>query len=112
MNELNRFQLAAVKRTAQTVKSLRRQLAKKQEEIQKAAKDILDITALIETWETPIKQLTGGLTSEEVLKSLTVSQIEGELPTSNREVEEVQEEEGPYEEEDSSRKSLFPQSSR
>ena len=64
---LNRFQLAAVKRTAQNTKKLVEKREKVNAQIQKLEAELESINAQIGAWETPIKVMTGGYTSEQIL---------------------------------------------
>ena len=65
--ELSRFELAIVKRTAQNTKSLRTKRDKLVEKIEKAQEELGVINEAI---EAPIKTMTGGFTSEEVLAGI------------------------------------------
>lgn len=89
--ELSRFELAIVKRTAQNTKSLRNKRDKLVAKISKAQEELATINEAIDKFEAPIKEMTGGYTSEEVLNS-----------TMNKEEVEVQvpEDKVPEEEED------------
>lgn len=68
--ELSRFELAIVKRTAQNTKSLRTKRDKLVEGIEKAQEELGVINEAIEGFEAPIKTMTGGFTSEEVLAGI------------------------------------------
>lgn len=68
--ELSRFELAIVKRTAQNTKSLRTKRDKLVEKIEKAQEKLGVINEAIEGFEAPIKTMTGGFTSEEVLAGI------------------------------------------
>lgn len=70
MKELSRFELAIVKRTAQNTKSLRTKRDKLVEKIEKAQEELVVINEAIEGFEAPIKTMTGGFTSEEVLAGI------------------------------------------
>lgn len=70
MKELSRFELAIVKRTAQSTKSLRTKRDKLVEKIEKAQEELGVINEAIESFEAPIKTMTGGFTSEEVLAGI------------------------------------------
>ena len=72
MKELSRFELAIVKRTAQNTKSLRAKRDKLVEKIEKAQEELDVINEAIEGFEAPIKTMTGGFTSEEVLAGIMV----------------------------------------
>lgn len=64
--ELSRYELAAVKRTAQNVKMLRNKLAKVTEKYNQIASEKAGLEEEIENWETPILKKYG-FTSEEIL---------------------------------------------
>lgn len=70
MKELSRFELAIIKRTAQNTKSLRTKRDKLVEKIEKAQEELTVISETIEDFEAPIKTMTGGFTSEEVLAGI------------------------------------------
>lgn len=72
MKELSRFELAIIKRTAQNTKSLRAKRDKLVEKIEKAQEELGVINEAIEGFEAPIKTMTGGFTSEEVLAGIMV----------------------------------------
>ena len=67
MKELTRTQLAVVKRTAQNVKGLRTKLAKINDKIDSLTAEAMELNNTIEQFEAPIRTMTGGFTSEEVL---------------------------------------------
>ena len=67
MKELTRTQMAVVKRTAQNVKGLRTKLAKINEKIETLTAEAMSIDNTIEQFEAPIRTMTGGFSSEEVL---------------------------------------------
>lgn len=64
--ELNRYELAAVKRTAQNVKMLRNKLEKVTEKYNQIASEKAGLEEEIENWETPIRKKYG-FSSEEIL---------------------------------------------
>lgn len=79
MKELTRTQLAVVKRTAQNVKGLRTKLAKINDKIESLTAEAMELNNTIEQFEAPIRTMTGGFTSEEVLNGTmdaVVSEIE------------------------------------
>jgi cell division protein FtsB len=78
---LNRFQMAAVKRTAQNTKKLVSQREKVNAQMQKLAAELISINNQIDAWESPIKVMTGGWTSEQCIA------YNGNLP--EKETEEV-----------------------
>ena len=81
MKELSRFELAIIKRTAQNTKSLRTKRDKLVEKIEKAQEELSVINEAIEGFEAPIKTMTGGFTSEEVLAGImAVAEATEEAP--------------------------------
>lgn len=68
--ELSRFEIAIVKRTAQNTKALRTKRGKAKAKIEALTANLQEIEAVIEKFEAPVKEITGGLTSEEVLAEL------------------------------------------
>ena len=84
MKELTRTQLAVVKRTAQNVKGLRTKLAKINEKITNLTAEAMDLDNTIEQFEAPIRTMTGGFTSEEVLN--------GTMDAINEQIEEMSKE--------------------
>lgn len=64
---LNRFQLAAAKRTAQNTKKLVSQREKINAKMHELAAELVSINEQIDAWEAPIKVMTGGYTSEQVI---------------------------------------------
>lgn len=68
--ELSRFEIAIVKRTAQNTKALRTKRDKAKAKIEALTAELQEIEAVIEKFEAPVKEITGGLSSEEVLVEL------------------------------------------
>lgn len=82
MKELSRFEMAICKRTAQNTKSLRTKRDKLVAKIEKAQAELNVINEAIEGFEAPIKAMTGGFTSEEVLGgAMAVAAATEEAPT-------------------------------
>ena len=79
---LNRFQMAAVKRTAQNTKKLVSQREKLNAKMRELAAELIGINEQIDAWEAPIKVMTGGYTSEQMLA------WEGVTPEENSQVGE------------------------
>lgn len=67
MRELSRFDLAIIKRTAKNTKALVAKRDKLQAMIKNNQEELDTILATIEKFEAPIKEMTGGFTSEQVL---------------------------------------------
>ena len=80
MKELSRFEMAAVKRTAQNVKTMRRKLEKLCEKQSEITTEINQLEEFVYEWEQPIIKMTGGFTSEQVLN--------GEMNVINEEIPE------------------------
>jgi len=79
---LNRFQMAAVKRTAQNTKKLCAQREKVNDKMRALAAQLVEINNQIDAWETPIKVMTGGYTSEQAIA------WNGNIPEGRAEVED------------------------
>ena len=84
MKELTRTQMAVVKRTAQNVKGLRTKLAKINEKVEALTAEAVAIDNTIEQFEAPIRTMTGGFSSEEVLN--------GTMDAINEQIEEMSKE--------------------
>lgn len=81
MKELSRFEMAIVKRTAQNTKSLRTKRDKLIAKIEAAQAELEVINETIEGFEAPVKTMTGGFTSEEVLGgAMAVAAATEEVP--------------------------------
>lgn len=65
--KLTRFQMAAVKRTAQNTKKLVSTREKIQAKLNELAGQMVEINKQIDAWEEPIKVMTGGYTSEQMI---------------------------------------------
>lgn len=68
--ELTRFEVAVVKRTAQSTKPLRNKRDRITAKIAALNTELNEVNAVIEKFEAPIREITGGLTSEEVLAQI------------------------------------------
>lgn len=94
--ELSRFEIAIVKRTAQNTKALRTKRDKAKAKIEALTVELQEIEAVIEKFEAPVKEITGGLSSEEVLAELakaetaenSAEETESEVPTTPAECAE------------------------
>ena len=67
MKELSKFEIAAVKRTAQNVSMQRRKKAKLEEKIANLQAELDMVNTVIDSFEAPIIKMSGGFTSEEIL---------------------------------------------
>ncbi len=72
MTTLSRFQMAAIKRTAQNVKSFNKRKVTIETKIQALTTELEEINRTIESWEEPIKLMTGGKTSTQILATLNM----------------------------------------
>lgn len=73
MKQLTRFEMAAVKRTAQNTKPIVKKLDKVKAQIVELGKEMEELTAQISVWETPIMNKYG-YTSAQILD------MEGNIP--------------------------------
>lgn len=89
MKQLTRYEMAAVKRTAQNTKMLKKQLAKLEAKRNEIDVQITDLEEQINTWEAPIVS-KWGYDSEYIIS------LNGELP---EDVDSSCEEEKPFEDE-------------
>lgn len=76
MKELSRFEIAAIKRIAQNVKSSRVKKAKLEKKIAELQGELDIVNATIDSFEEPVKKMTGGYTSEEVLNGTMNAETE------------------------------------
>ena len=74
MTTLSRFQMAAIKRTAQNVKSFNKKKVTIETKIKALTTELEEINRTIESWEEPIKLMTGGKTSTQILATLNVEE--------------------------------------
>lgn len=65
--EFSKFFIASLKRTAQNVSPLVRRKQKLQEEISERELEIASIQKQLEIYEAPIKEVTGGYTTEDLV---------------------------------------------
>ena len=99
MKELTRNELAICKRTAKSTKQLRDKKAKLLAKVADIQAELASIEESIEIFEAPIKHLTGGFTSEEVLNgTMDVAQAMEATPTGDIVETELNEVEVPAEE--------------
>ena len=66
--EINRFDIASIKRIADCVAVNRRKLAKAEEKLAKLTEEVNDLTSQIESFEAPIKK-KWGYSSEELIRA-------------------------------------------
>lgn len=99
MRELTRNELAICKRTAKSTKQLRDKKARLLAKVADIQAELTSIEESIEIFEAPIKHLTGGFTSEEVLNGIMdVAQAMENTPQGEVEETTVEEHEVPAEE--------------
>lgn len=68
MKELNSFEKAAIKRTAQNVSKLVVKKNKLKAQIEKLQQEYNNLCEIQEDWEAPIKKMTEGLTTEDLVE--------------------------------------------
>lgn len=68
--ELSKFELAAVKRTAQNVSMQRRKKARLESKIVDLQAELDMVNTVIDSFEAPIIKMSGGFTSEEILNGV------------------------------------------
>lgn len=66
--EINRFDIASIKRIADCVAVNRRKLAKAEEKLAKLTEEVKDLTSQIESFEAPIRK-KWGYSSEELIRA-------------------------------------------
>ena len=66
--EINRFDIASIKRIADCVAGNRRKLAKAEEKLAKLTEEVNDLTSQIESFEAPIRK-KWGYSSEELIRA-------------------------------------------
>ena len=66
--EINRFDIASIKRIADCVAVNRRKLAKAEEKLSKLTEEVNDLTSQIESFEAPIRK-KWGYSSEELIRA-------------------------------------------
>lgn len=99
MKELTRNEMAVVKRTAKSTKQLRDKKAKLLAKVADIQAELASIEESINIFEAPIKHLTGGFTSEEVLNgTMEVAEAMENNPQGEVEETTVEEHEVPVEE--------------
>lgn len=89
--ELSRFELAVVKRTAQSTKTLRNKRDRIMAKITAYQNELAEVNAVIEKFEAPIKEITGGYTSEEVLAEIAKDNEDTEATCVDCETDETAE---------------------
>ena len=88
MKELTRFELAAIKRTAQNVKTMRVKKEKLEKQQEAITNDINRLEEMINDWEAPIVKMTGGFTSNQVLNGEMDIEQDSNLKTSDIEIDD------------------------
>ena len=94
MKNLGKFELAAAKKVASVVKQLNKKVERLQAKKDALDAEIADTQKMIDMYEEPIKKLSGGFTSTEILATIaeTVSGegIQGDDSVDESPVEEVE----------------------
>lgn len=89
MKELSRFEMATVKRIAKSTKTLRTKRDKLMAVIAKSQEELDAINVAIDRFEAPVKDMTGGFTSEEVLNGV-MEVVEATEDTPTGEVDDTE----------------------
>ena len=93
--EINRFDIASIKRIADCVAVNRRKLAKAEEKLAKLTEEVNDLTSQIESFEAPIRK-KWGYSSEELIRANfnldVLNNTSSESENKEDEVSEVSEE--------------------
>ena len=90
--EINRFDIASIKRIADCVAVNRRKLAKAEEKLAKLTEEVNDLTSQIESFEAPIRKKWGYSSEELIRANFNLDVLNGTSnstcsETENREVE-------------------------
>lgn len=72
MKEFSKFEIASIKRTAQNVSGMMSKRNKLNEKIAQLTEERDKIQKSIDAWEAPIKVLSGGLTTEQLVDKIPV----------------------------------------
>lgn len=78
MKELTKFEMANVKRTSKSVGIFNKKKERLVAQIQKLQGELEELDKLIELYEAPIKEISGGYTSTEVLSGAMQNEEMGE----------------------------------
>lgn len=70
--EFSKYEIASIKRTAQNVSAMMSKRNKLNEKIAKLTEERDKIQSSIDAWEAPIKVLSGGLTTEQLVDKVQV----------------------------------------
>jgi len=86
--EINRFDIASIKRIADCVAVNRRKLAKAEEKLAKLTEEVNDLTSQIESFEAPIRK-KWGYSSEELIRANFNLDVLNNTSTESENKEEV-----------------------
>lgn len=79
MKELTRFELAAVKDVFKRVKNYRKKINRLQDQVDVLKGSIREAEAMIDLYEAPVKQITGGYTSEDYFRYIAEPEVKPEV---------------------------------
>lgn len=79
MKELTRFELAAVKDVFKRVKNYRKKINRLQDQVDVLKGSIREAEAMIDLYEAPVKQITGGYTSEDYFRYIAEPEVKPEI---------------------------------
>jgi len=84
MKEFNSIERASIKRTAQNVERFVVKKTKTLEKIAELQEDLESIQRMIDSWQAPIKEMTGGYTTEDLIRTVTI--VTGTDPKTGKEI--------------------------
>lgn len=71
MKEFSKFEIASIKRTAQNVEKFVSNKSKILMKIKKLEEELAYTQQLIDQWQAPVKSITGGYTTEDLIRTTT-----------------------------------------
>ena len=84
MKEFNSIERASIKRTAQNVERFVVKKTKTLEKIAELQEELESIQRMIDSWQAPIKEMTGGYTTEDLIRTVTI--VTGTDPKTGKEI--------------------------
>ena len=89
--EINRFDIASIKRIADCVATNRKKLAKAKEKLAKLTEEVNDLTSQIESFEAPIRKKWGYSSEELIRANFNLDVLNNTSPESENDEEVVSE---------------------
>ena len=78
MRKFNKMEIAAIKRTAANVNKFMIQKEKLEKKLEQINAEYQAISDSLEVWEAPIKRLTGGYTTEDLINKVVTTSMDKE----------------------------------